>query len=169
MEFDENLQLVLSRISSYICKGKNEFQLTNNDTIQLTNYTKIQKLFVWDGFVDLEAIKILSKLCQKRGINDFLELDCAIKFQLGGKHKEIGISSQSSISTDQQKFLYQSLLPKLSSCTTKDDAIVVLSSSILIVEEIPSSPPILNEVKNQIFNAVGIKRASDFDNILIDI
>jgi hypothetical protein len=61
------------------------------------------------------------------------------------------------------------LLPKLSSCTTKDDAIVVLSSSILIVEEIPSSPPILNEVKNQIFNAVGIKRASDFDNILIDI
>jgi len=61
MEFDENLQLVLSRISSYICKkGKNEFQLTNNDTIQLTNYTKIQKLFVWDGFVDFEASKILS-------------------------------------------------------------------------------------------------------------
>mmetsp|Transcript_27073 Transcript_27073/g.38557 ORF Transcript_27073/g.38557 Transcript_27073/m.38557 type:complete len:219 (-) Transcript_27073:217-873(-) len=113
MESIDNLRVVISRIASYICKCKNEFHLANINNLNiLAKYIKIYKLFFWNGSLDIEAIDTLSMLCHKRGINDYFEYQCSVRFQQSGKHKEIGVTSASSIGIEQQEFLIRTCFPK---------------------------------------------------------
>jgi len=112
MDSVENLQFILSRIASYICKIKNDFELANVNINVIPSFIKIHLLFIWDCCIDIEAINTLAILTQKRGLNEFFELNCAIKFQQRGKNKEIGVTKVSFITTEQQEFLLRTLLPK---------------------------------------------------------
>ena len=87
---------------------------------------KIQKLFVWDDCIDFEAITTLSMLCQKKGMNSYFEYECKILSSMqGGKHKEIGVTCASSISTEQQEFLIRACLPEPSLSPSTNSVIII--------------------------------------------
>ena len=111
MQTIESLRRVILRIANYIYKCKNEYQIANVDLNHVAKFIKIRKLFVWDDCIDIEAISTLSMLCQKKGMNSFFEYNCKIVFQQSGCHKEIGVTSTSSITIEQQEFLIDKCFP----------------------------------------------------------
>ena len=58
-------------------------------------------------------------LCQKKGMNSFFEYNCKIVFQQSGCHKEIGVTSTSSITIEQSEDKNE-VLKILSHCESKD-------------------------------------------------
>ena len=92
----QNIHCILNRIESYLLKFKHEIKASNTN-LHLTHYRKIYKLFLFDdGMVDMESIDVLRTLCQKKGINEYFEVECDIRFQMNGVKREIGLKVASS-------------------------------------------------------------------------
>jgi len=113
MQTIESLRRVILRIANYIYKCKNEYQIANVDLNHVAKFIKIRKLFVWDDCIDIEAISTLSMLCQKKGMNSFFE------YNYSRCHKEIGVTSTSSITIEQSEDKNE-VLKILSHCESKD-------------------------------------------------
>jgi hypothetical protein len=109
----KNVHCILNRIESYLLQFKHDIKASNTN-LHLTHYRKINKLFLFvvDGLVDMESINILSTLCQKKGINEFFDVECDIRFQLKGIKKEIGLKVASSCFNNMNKeYLMKAYLP----------------------------------------------------------
>jgi len=106
---NKNLGTVINRIGNYIVKSQIFFR-TSGAYLNLHNFVKIYSLFLFDdGTVDQEAIDILSTLCQKTRLKNYLEQDCFILFELSGKKKKIGVNGHSGLTYEQKRFLITAL------------------------------------------------------------
>jgi len=108
----QNVHCILNRIESYLLKFKHEIKASNTN-LHLTHYRKIYKLFLFDdGMVDMESIDVLRTLCQKKGINEYFEVECDIRFQMNGVKREIGLKVASScLNYVSKEYLLEAFFP----------------------------------------------------------
>ena len=97
----QNVHCILNRIESYLLQFKHDIKALNTQ-LHLTHYRKIYKLFLFgDGTVDSEAINLLSTLCKEKGVNDYFNVECGIRFQMKGIKKKLKVLIIPSGTVDQ--------------------------------------------------------------------
>jgi hypothetical protein len=149
LAFDKTLGNILNRISNYIVKCKLNFLSAHVD-LSLFNFIKIYDLFLFeDGVIDAEAILVLTNLCQKPSLKEFIELQCLICFENSGKRKKIGVKIDSGFNFEHKLYLAKAyslssrnlnsiLLDSRTNNTVSDDISINLASIFADMQEIPS-------------------------------
>jgi hypothetical protein len=185
IETVENVTNAVNRIEGYILSLKQHF-LEEDANLDITFYSKMYRNFILiDGSIDKFAISTLSKLCRKKGISLYLEMNCKVFFQETGINREIGVNFDSTLGADHKILLINACLKK----NTKNNKELNNENEIVVTTETDMSlktpklcsrkpfveqsqrgqNKIVKNIKNCFNDNFQIKNTNDVDNIALHL